>query len=512
MPLTGSSQIEPFSIELEELNLDITISSKKLDRSPQIAGFNDGTMVVVHDVVSGMVNNTSKNVYKYDLSTGKEVYRSNLDNIEFKDRKLYFEDYYESQGILHLLYRTEKQAKDSVHLIDFIVDKEGELQRPESLLASWVESKRGSDNIEFGWNSEGTRLTVIAVQRDEASGNAILLRRIFDEGLKPLQTYRYDTGKKFGDFQMVKDYNSSENSYVFAVVRSDKGNSLGILKLGAEGMKVTGVSLGHQYVDDITFHEVAGRLHFSYLSFEDEDHDELNGFHSSIISFSEPQKQVTDINYADNLKNKNKDLYSFLREKESYALEDYSIHSILEHPEGGYILILHQMYAYMSQFEVYPEYFSEDYLITYISPEGEMLWQKAFPMALGANTAKNLNHLVSFDENNNLVFLTIDSDKNIEKWKKGKFKKYSSGNLGIAAIQISPEGDVRREIVWRDEGNDKIIIPSIPNLWQIKSTKEFYALASMPKRQVKLVKIKMSTLDLESPKAQYEVKKFGKQY
>lgn len=503
------AQLTPFPLEVSSAPKELIFKSNKLEGYPILLHADSNYLWYGQDKVGNFAR-TYKEFSKIDLRNGEEQYRVEVDDSKFKGKKLYFEDQHFYNGEVHLLYRSKKSKEDSVYLVDVKIDQNGQIAEPKVLLASWVGDDKSDDNIEMFWNENRSQLTVVAMRNEPASGKTRFIRRVFDKDLEKSRTHSFVTDFPFGSVYVLEKADIQDDTYLFLLMLSENRAQTAIMKIDHQHVEMYDAAVKHRYAKSFTLHKLNDQLLLSYLSFEDEERNEMDGYHSFVIDTAQnTQKLLTNISFGEHLKESNEDLYEFIREESSYATEKYSIKSILQHPQGGYVLSLHQNYAYIDDYSTYPTYYSSDFLILYIDASGSLQWQKAFPLDVGYLPSEHINNFMSFDQAGNFVLLTPNSSKNIENWKEGKFKYNPRGDVGVSVIQISVAGETSYELMWQKE--DEMFVPSLGNMYQLEGSHEFYSFMQVPKRKSKLVKLSLPNWNTSAATATYSLHKYGRQ-
>jgi len=428
------------------------------------------------------------------------MYATSVEDTKYRDRNLFLYQQYYWNGDVKQIFNTESINNDSVYLLVRTVDPQGKLLSPQILASSWIEDKKSDNNMSISWNKEETELSLLAIRKNESTGKAIIVYKKYSRDLKLIFSTEYTTESQFENTGILNQLEFQGNTHALVVFNNGSGSMGGIVKFNNAGFDFKPIRIMHEHSREYILHEVNGRLRFSYLSYEDKGYDKLNGYHSFDFSMKDGQKLIDNVNFGDELKEKDKDFYEFLRDDESGARMEYSFKSFIEHPDGGYIVSLHQNYIYRNG----PPHaiYSQDFLIFYIDPSGNRLWLHGIPISINSVEAEHLKNFAGFDENGNYIILSQDFTKNIEYWKKGKYKKITSKDMGVSAISISPAGVLKREMIWIDEDRKKFIIPSIPNLSRINDTNKYYSWV-VSKRNAELVKINMEGLDLNAASLDY---------
>lgn len=426
------------------------------------------------------------NIFKLRVSDGKELFKVILERIEFRDKDLYFEDLYVHNDEVHLLYRTEKENEDSVYLLDRTITAKGVLKEPRVLLASWIEYKDEDDNIEFNWNEDKSSLTVLAVQRDKVSDNGILVRAVFDASLNRVSKNSYLLNEHFEEVELVETNNILGKSYAFLAIYGEAVKT-GVVELDGSEMRLVGAAPKHEYVRSITLHSVGDKIHLSYLHFDDDDYDHLNGFTSSILDFEKGQIWTTDEDYRKVIEKDNSFASFFFEEAGRFGIK-----SIIENPQGGFIVTIHKTYAVSS--ELSRNYYSSDYIITMVNENNVAKNTHLIPAKEGSINSGHLNNMVAFTESGDYVIFYSDEDE------PQKLK---------AAI-LSNDGAIQFHDIY--ESNEALLTSSERNYSRIGKSNEYFSYLFLSGNDSQLVRIKITGIDENAPKVKYEPLKYGTQY
>lgn len=498
---TAYSQVSSFGLDAQ-VATEAEFESGPVHPRAQVIGHGDD-YVWVSQVKLKTFGGERMNIFKMSISTGEEIFNVVMDDEEFRDMDLIYEDLYVYNDQVHVIYRTEKEDEDSVYLVDRMVDIDGVLHEPRVLLASWLDDEDEDDNIEFDWNEDRTSMTATAIHQDEESGNAVLVRRVFDRNLVAISTDRFDMGRPYEDFYMLETANAMGNSYLFVVIVGEERTATGVVELSDEGIRVTGAGIKHRYFRDITLHPVDGHIHLSYLSFESDRYKQLTGFNSSTIDMENGQRWVTEEDFSQVVEAQSVFASFFVQDRGRFGIK-----SLVPHPDGGYIATFHKTYSVTDDFNT-TTYYSKDFIITYIDGDNDVRWIHYLPVVSGSINVDHMYNLATYTEGGDYVLFLSTDDEVARAWQSGDFEKKGSSGTSITAVLLSPSGDMEIDEVYRNR--EGVIFPSIRNLSRIGTSNEYYAYRNVGGGDSQLMRLRITGLDDDAAKVQYEVLKYGTQ-
>ena len=269
-------------------------------------------------------------IEKRSISTGELLYKVDIKNDEFRDLDMIYEDVYFENGNVHLLYRTEKEDKDSLYLLDRMITPDGQLQEARVLIAGWLEDKDNSPTMRFSWNETRTGLSAIGLKKN-TKGEALYIRRRFNDQLQLVGSDTYKVGSPMENVRIIEYKELKGAGYLFTYITEDNSGKAEISCLDEQGIKTIKAGVKHRNISGLQIHSQGEDIHLSYLSFENQDRKNITGYHSSIIHFRNGQQWVTNYTFS-------KKFLDHIDNFDSWAHKDrgrFSIKQIIEHPQGG---------------------------------------------------------------------------------------------------------------------------------------------------------------------------------
>lgn len=474
---------------------ELEMGNRPFGSWPEIIGSVDNHLLIMI-VEATHFFEPKRKIIKRSLSTGEELFRAEIETEWFRGRKIIYEDFLVSEGDVHLIYRTERVRNDSLYLISVRVDSSGTIHPPRVLLASYLESKWGNDNIELAWTDDKSSLSILAVTKDWEFGKTIFTRRVFNSRLEPVETVAYLINFEFNKISTSSSLFTFNNHYVLVNSYGEDTASY-IVEVGSNRARLREVRAKYDNSFNANLFESDGQIYLCHLVFEDNRSNSVTRYCASTVDMDFGQTWVTDFNIEDS------SVGEYLPYKYGYC----SIKSILDHPDGGYIVTLH----HNKKAEYYT--YDRDYLVMSIGPTGSIHWVNYIPANLRYANHDGGQNFSSFSSSGDYITFTSTEPGQASMWSQGDLDSRAYGNEVIVATNISDDGEIEFRDAYVTE--EAPIEPFLKNLWPIVSDgerHEFYSFQETSRRGFSLVKLTIYGLPSDYQVPRFIRHRYGFQY
>ncbi|NVK28350.1 MAG: hypothetical protein HWE14_09915 [Flavobacteriia bacterium] len=448
------------------------------------------------------------NIEKRSISTQETIWNVVVEEIEYDDLDLIYEESYYHEGDVHLIYRTEKDSDDSLYLLDRVITSEGDVMEPRVLAASWIDDDDDPKTLRYNWNQALDGLSVIAVQMDDDE-KTVLVRSTFNKALELESKTKYEFDFPFESVRMIQSAFIDEKSYLFLAAEQEGRGVVGVLEMDTKGYRVVGAGVRHENFRSIELHGAQDGVHMSYLSFDEDDYDEITGYHSSILDFdSAGQVWVTDFEITEEFREEMEDYLGWF----SSFPGSFSIKSFIPHPLGGYVVTLHRTHSVEDLRFGTINYYSYEYVAIYVDTSGQVQWSHHIPVRMGSITKEHLHNFIGFTDDAEYILMFPNDGSNVEGWNNG-VRRAEDNSDAITIARITPDGSKAYDNIFKIQERDiGLPMTTFHNMTPIEGAPgEFYMWQTLSRSDSRLVRVKFTGIDFSQPQPHEDVLHFGRE-